>query len=1032
MMRRVGAAAIRPAGLARARGLARRVASVLAGGLVGLSIVTSASAQAPDEDWRIFDTAHFRVTYPLRLRALATRVADHAARARVGLVEQFDEAPPDTIDIVVTDHTDASNGFATVAPWNRITIFAPPPIEGFELAYFDDWLELVVTHELAHIFHLDRRGRLGALTKAVFGRAPIRWPIFPNSALPAWAVEGLATYFESSLTDAGRVRGTFHEMALRTAVLEGTFESLPQVSGDTQVWPAGNRPYIYGSLFFDHLTRAYGQERMAEFARAVDDQLVPYRMNAAAQRSFGISFTDAFAEWAGELATRYAGVVAALETRAPLTRGEPVGTDGRWALYPALSADGATLAFARSNGSSDAQIHLTSPNGAAPRTLTRANGLPQLDWTPDNRVVFSQIEFVDPYRSYKDLYVATPADGAVRRVTHGARLDFPSVSPDGGYAVAVQQGDGRTSIVRVDLTTGGVSSIVEPAAGTQWAYPAVSPDGRWIAVSRWEPGAFYDLLILDADGRTVDRVTQDRAIDLAPTWTPDGRQVLWASDRTGIPNVFAADIGDDGHATALHQVTNLATGGSYPEVDPSATWIYFSAYHADGWQVERIPFNPSAWRTPAATDSRFTAGRRPRIAADRPDVPVNIETSERPHRPFPSLWPRFWSPTFGDGETRGETRVLGSRIGISTRAVDTVERHAAGAALAYEPQGDRFSGGLAYAYSGLGTPILGFSATQRHTSAGFAVDDPTVESEAPIRRDLFLVTREQELRTNLTMIRRRVRSTATASVGVSYVWERQQLLNDTLAPEAVFPPRRPTSGLPQLDATARYVNTRLHAFSISPEDGVSGVARARRRWDPTVPTSLAGAAGADASWTDLTGDIKVYKSVGLWGFANHVLAVRASGGRAWGSGADAFFYSVGGTTGQAEAITGLTLLAGSARPFPIRGYRWGVRSGSTAWSTSAEYRMPLARVNRALGNVPLYLDWISGSLFVDAGDAWGPETMGLLLSRRRDGPLVSVGGELLMNGLPLWTSSTLLRLGLAVPLREGDGPTAYVRLGLPF
>jgi hypothetical protein len=94
--------------------------------------------------------------------------------------------------------------------------------------------------------------------------------------------------------------------------------------------------------------------------------------------------------------------------------------------------------------------------------------------------------------------------------------------------------------------------------------------------------------------------------------------------------------------------------------------------------------------------------------------------------------------------------------------------------------------------------------------------------------------------------------------------------------------------------------------------------------------------------------------------------------------------------------------------------------------------MPLARVNRALGNVPLYLDWISGSLFVDAGDAWGPETVGLVFSRRRGEPLASVGGELLMNGLPLWTSSTLLRLGLAVPLTEGDGPTAYVRLGLPF
>ena len=140
MLRRQGSAVVRarnpsPGWACR---LVRRARSHLSVALVGLSVVASALAQAPDEDWRVFDTDYFRITYPPRLRALALRVANHAEEARAGLVAQFDEAPAATIDIVVTDHTDASNGFATVAPWNRITIFAPPPIEGFDLTYFDD------------------------------------------------------------------------------------------------------------------------------------------------------------------------------------------------------------------------------------------------------------------------------------------------------------------------------------------------------------------------------------------------------------------------------------------------------------------------------------------------------------------------------------------------------------------------------------------------------------------------------------------------------------------------------------------------------------------------------------------------------------------------------------------------------------------------------------------------------------------------------------------------------------------------------
>ena len=49
-----------------------------------------------------------------------------------------------------------------------------------------------------------------------------------------------------------------------------------------------------------------------------------------------------------------------------------------------------------------------------------------------------------------------------------------------------------------------------PKAGTYWAYPAVSPDGRWIAASRWTDRR-HDVVILDADGGVADAVTRDRA-----------------------------------------------------------------------------------------------------------------------------------------------------------------------------------------------------------------------------------------------------------------------------------------------------------------------------------------------------------------------------------------------------------------------------------------------------------------------------------------------------------------------------------------
>ena len=207
--------------------------------------------------------------------------------------------------------------------------------------------------------------------------------------------------------------------------------------------------------------------------------------------------------------------------------------------------------------------------------------------------------------------------------------------------------------------------------------------------------------------------------------------------------------------------------------------------------------------------------------------------------------------------------------------------------------------------------------------------------------------------------------------------------------------------------------------------------RGRRRWDATVPDSLSGSVN-DRSWVDVTGELRLYKGVNLPGFSNHVLAVRASGGSAWESGAGPGFYSVGGASGQTERITGLELLEGNQLLFPVRGYDPGVRSGARAWTASAEYRFPLVRINRALGDFPLYFDWMAGSLFFDAGNAWGPSDSALGFENPQGDAVASTGAELLLNGLPFWTTETALRTGVAVPLVDGTGVRVYLRLGVAF
>ena len=569
-----------------------------------LAAAAPAAAQVPpDEAWRTVETAHFRITFPEHLEELAARAADVAERAHAALSAGFRAGPRGTIEVVLTDHIDVSNGSARYSPWNRIVVYARPPADHPALAYFDDWLELLFVHELAHIFHLDYGGGIGGFFRALFGRQPLPGSVFtfPGTNVPSWVVEGLATWYESALTAGGRVNGTYHEMVLRTAALEGRFESMGQAGGHSPQWPGGGRRYAYGSIFFEYLLEKHGRDRMAELVEEVA------RNGILPRRVLDVSLSTEWDAWRDGMRAGAEHLDAELARFGPVTEPEALTRGARQGLHPAVSPDGGRLVYVRSDGRSDPRLAAMPPAGGDASTLTRTNNLTPFDFLPGGGIVFAQREYADRYRRYSDLYVVTP-EGSVRRVTEGARLTAPSAGPGGGWAVAVAEGGGTAGLARVDLATGAVDEIAAPVPGVYWAYPAVSPDGRWIAASRWTGGR-HDLVILDGNGGLAHEVTRDRALDLAPAWSADGRHLVWSSDRTGILNILAVEVDPrTGASGAPRLLTNVRTGAAFPSVDPAGEWLYFSGYHVDGWEVERVRFAP---------DTAGGALRR-RGALDRP------------------------------------------------------------------------------------------------------------------------------------------------------------------------------------------------------------------------------------------------------------------------------------------------------------------------------------------------------------------------------------------------------------------------------
>ena len=265
-----------------------------------LAVASPLRAQLPAAArWSSIESAHFRITYTPPLEALARHTAAAAERAHVVLSEYVAEAPRGRIDIVLSDNVDLTNGSATPFPGNRIYLYAQPPTDLAELAYLEDWIELVVAHELAHTFHLDATSGFGRALRAIFGRIPIDWPLFPAALNPAWSIEGLATAAESELTALGRLHGTHFEMVARTAALEDAIDDMDRLGSDSPLWPGGQRAYVYGSLFMRDLTERYGADALRRIVRGTAGAVIPPSLwyDPVGRSALGTGFRAAYARW---------------------------------------------------------------------------------------------------------------------------------------------------------------------------------------------------------------------------------------------------------------------------------------------------------------------------------------------------------------------------------------------------------------------------------------------------------------------------------------------------------------------------------------------------------------------------------------------------------------------------------------------------------------------------------------------------------------------------------------------------------------
>ena len=102
--------------------------------------------------------------------------------------------------------------------------------------------------------------------------------------------------------------------------------------------------------------------------------------------------------------------------------------------------------------------------------------------------------------------------------------------------------------------------------------PSFSPDGRWVLFSSRRHGS-VDIYRVRVDGTHLERLTDDVAFDDQPVMSPDGRHVAFVSSRSGQADIWLLDLQTRG----VRNLTNHPGGDYRPAFSPDGKWIAFTS-----------------------------------------------------------------------------------------------------------------------------------------------------------------------------------------------------------------------------------------------------------------------------------------------------------------------------------------------------------------------------------------------------------------------------------------------------------------------
>lgn len=249
-----------------------------------------------------------------------------------------------------------------------------------------------------------------------------------------------------------------------------------------------------------------------------------------------------------------------------------------WGDYqPSFSNNGETLAFTQARSESLSDIFLLNLQNQELEQLTfHGANIFSHDWHDGGQSIIYSLNT----NGRNEIWQIDQANKNIVKLTGGDGFSSPRISGD---KLVVEQWTSITDIWKLDLgedtTAWKAESFIQ---STAWdAHPSFSPDGTQLAFASNRSGS-YEIWLSDRTGKEIQKLTNlKQGFCGTPHWSPDGKILVFDWRTQGQSDIYLIDL-----ATGeLKQVTKSEKDDIAPFFAKNSTEILFTSNRDGYWRI---------------------------------------------------------------------------------------------------------------------------------------------------------------------------------------------------------------------------------------------------------------------------------------------------------------------------------------------------------------------------------------------------------------------------------------------------------------